>query len=117
MVLADYRPDDIQKAFTDHLKSNAVMPTPADITNRIDEMVSWREEQKRRESVPKLLPAKRSSKAGSVPWHGKMWGQFTQEDKAALAKHLMTLGGERRRGYVLYLQTHCGVPKEAFRQN
>ena len=52
--------------------------------------------------------------AGCVPWYGKKWRDFTGADKGALKAHIAelsdTLGIERAKGYLKYLNVNCGVP-------
>ena len=49
--------------------------------------------------------------APKVSWALKLWGQFTEADKAGLNRHMGQLKPEQRREYGLYLSQYCKVPK------
>lgn len=66
---------------------------------------------------PTLLPKpapKVVQNRPSVPWLGKQWGRYDNNDKKALQQHLRTLAPLKRKEYSQYLQSMCGVPKEVF---
>jgi len=56
----------------------------------------------------------RKPPALKVPWHGKMWGHYTDEDKRNLAYHMAKLDRQRAENYRLFLVNHASAPKNLF---
>lgn len=110
-TLAEYEPDDIKAAFIGHLKNNSVMPAPADIIGRIKEIVKFRREREELKSKPLAIEAPRRESRTRVSWALKHWNDFTEQDKAGLAKHLTTLSKDEGEEYRKYLVAYCGVPR------
>ena len=50
-----------------------------------------------------------------VQWAMKHWGDFSEENKAELTKHLSRLDDAQRTAYQKYLIEWCGVPGEFFK--
>lgn len=46
----------------------------------------------------------------AVPWAGKMWADYTHEDKAGFRKHWSGLTDQQRINYAMYLHHYFGAP-------
>jgi hypothetical protein len=109
MALENYPHHRIKEAFLEHVKSSNEMPTPADIIAIIDSrsVSPQRYEHSTPEEYERAAESRRNPK--TVPWFGKMWGQFTSEDKSMLRAHLVSLGEIKGTNYAKYLKT-MGAP-------
>ena len=55
-------------------------------------------------------PSSSYKEVDTVPWYGKCWQDFTEEDKKALDVYLRGLLLEERKEYLKYMQSLCGLP-------
>jgi len=110
VTLAEYQPQDIEKAFAEHIKTNSIMPVPADIVARIDAILKTRrelyEDKVRYSPAPTPPP-----NPNAVSWGFKVWSDFDDADKQGLAAHLLTLSEDQLKRYKLFLMHHCKVPR------
>lgn len=60
--------------------------------------------------APPVHESKSAPKWGGVQWFGKAWESLTDDDKAALLKHIKAMDKTRALGYCKYLQSFCGYP-------
>ena len=112
LVLEPYGTEQISGAFKKWLQRSAVMPTPSDIRDIIEEDLSSQREMERYRALPQAresIPVTR----GSVSWALKKWEELNEQDRVGLANHLKQFMSEDRdkgEGYIKYLNKMCGFP-------
>jgi hypothetical protein len=106
LVLERYDAGEIQTAFRKWMGASAIMPTPSDIRQSIDE--ARRHKREMLKEPPKFAP--RVDRAPEVSWAFKVWTEYTEEDRRGLERHLVSLTKEEREEYTKYLRNYCGYP-------
>jgi hypothetical protein len=111
----EYEIHEIKRAFVDWVKTNAEMPTPAGIieiihSNRPKAPIKYDHSQPWEYEA--AAEAKRNPKR--VQWFGKMWENFSDDDKKKLAVHMASMTKEKASNYALYLKNFAKAPGNLF---
>lgn len=111
-VLENYDMQDIQGAFDEWLANQSRMPVPAEIKTMAASLAADRRMVSQKQTNRTSDEIYRPNGTLDISWKGKTFTEMTADDLANIRKHLTTLTKERADGYVLYLQSTCGFPRE-----
>lgn len=98
---------EISNAFEIWMRTRSLMPTPADISELVQEEKAHKRETLAKDSAK---PRARTDMPG-MPWQGKEWLELTARDKAELEHHLKNvLEPKQSAEYRKFLKAHCAYP-------